>query len=224
MRKDAVPKTAAPEVKSSLQRLKILIADDHPVVREGLSGIINGQSDMTVVAVADNGEDAVRKSAAERPDVALLDLRMPGLDGIQALHAILNQRPDARIVILTSFDTPEDIYRAVQAGAMGYFLKESPPNELVACIRAVAGGGTWIPSKVGAKLARRVTDPELTAREKEILQAVAAGKSNKEIGVALNISEGTVKVHVTHILEKLHVGGRTEAINVAAKRGLVHLL
>jgi len=204
-------------------RLRILIADDHPLVREGLAAIIGRQPDMQVVAQARNGGEALQKFLSESPDLCLLDLRMPGTDGIEAIGAILAERPSARVIILTSFETQEDIYRAVQAGAKGYFLKDSPPEELIECIRAVAAGGTWIPPAVGAKLAKRVTDQELTAREKEVLQALATGKSNKEIGVAYNISEATVKVHVTHILEKLKVGGRTEAINQAVKRGLVQM-
>jgi two-component system NarL family response regulator len=204
-------------------RLRILIADDHPVVREGLASIIGRQPDMQVVAQARNGGEALQRFLAESPDLCLLDLRMPGIDGIEAIGAILAERPSARVIILTSFETQEDIYRAVQAGAKGYFLKDSPPEELIDCIRAVAAGGTWIPPAVGAKLAKRVTDQELTNREKEVLQALATGKSNKEIGVAYNISEATVKVHVTHILEKLKVGGRTEAINQAVKRGLVQM-
>src|SRR5438477_3459089 len=194
-------------------RLRILIADDHPIVREGLAAIISRQPDMQVVAQAENGSDSIQKFLEVGPELCLLDLRMPRMDGIEAITAILSARPTARIIILTSFETQEDIYRAVHAGAKGYFLKDSPPEELIQCIRAVAGGATWIPPAVGAKLAKRVTDQELTTREKEVLQALASGKSNKEIGVAYNISEATVKVHVTHILEKLKVSGRTEAIN-----------
>ncbi len=201
----------------------ILVVDDHPVVREGLVALINRRSDMRVIAEASNGQEAVEKFLAQRPDVVLLDLRMPVMGGVETVMAICHEDPTARISMFTVCHCEEDIYRALRAGAQGYVLKEAPADELVACIRAIGEGRTWIPPDVGAKLAKRVADPELTNREREVLHAVATGKSNKEIGSAFNISEATVKVHVTHILEKLKVAGRTEAINVAAKRGLVHL-
>jgi DNA-binding NarL/FixJ family response regulator len=201
--------------------LTILIADDHPMVREGLAAVINRQSEMRVVAEAGNGREAVEQFVALRPDVALLDLRMPMMDGIEAVMSIYEREPAARMVIVTSYDSEEDIYRALRAGAQGYVLKDAPSKDLIDCIHAVGDGKSWIPPAVGAKLARRVTERSLTARETEVLRALAKGKSNKEIGVALNISEGTVKVHVTHMLEKLKVTGRTEAIGEAVKRGLV---
>jgi two-component system, NarL family, response regulator len=201
--------------------LTILIADDHPMVREGLSAVINRQSEMRVVAEAGNGHEAVEKFVALRPDVALLDLRMPMMDGIEAVMSIYEREPAARMVIVTSYQSEEDIYRALRAGAQGYILKDAPSEDLIDCIHAVGDGKSWIPPAVGAKLARRVTERPLTARETEVIRALAKGKSNKEIGVALNISEGTVKVHVTHMLEKLKVTGRTEAIGEAVKRGLV---
>jgi DNA-binding NarL/FixJ family response regulator len=199
----------------------ILVADDHPMVREGLVAIINRQSDMRVVAEAGNGREAVEKFVTLRPDVALLDLRMPMMDGIEAAMCIYEHAPEARLVIVTTYQSEEDIYRALRAGAQGYLLKDAPVEDLIECIHTVGDGKTWIPSAVGAKLARRVTERSLTAREMEVIRALAKGKSNKEIGVALNISEGTVKVHVTHMLEKLKVTGRTEAIGAALKRGLV---
>jgi len=202
---------------------RILVADDHPVVREGLVTLINRQPDLQVVAEATNGNEAVEKFLAARPDVAVLDLRMPGKDGVEAVLSILQLDSKARFVILTTYQSEEDVYRAVRAGAQGYVLKSAPSDELIECIRSVAKGRNWIPSSVADKLARRLADQELTKREMEVLNALASGKSNKEIGVAFNISEATVKVHVTHILEKLKVNGRTEAINVAVKRGLVHL-
>jgi DNA-binding NarL/FixJ family response regulator len=201
----------------------ILVADDHPAVREGLISLINRQSDMRVVAEATNGTEAVEKFFAVRPDIGLLDLRMPGMDGIDAVATICERDPKARLVVLTSFGTEEDIYRALRAGAQGYLMKTASREELLECLHAVGHGKAWIPPEVGARLAKRVNDPQLTKREMEVLHAVVAGKSNKEIGVAYNISEGTVKVHMTHILEKLNVTGRTEAINVASKRGLVRI-
>ena len=201
----------------------ILVADNHPVVREGLVALINRRSDMRVIAEASNGRQAVEAFFAQRPDIALLDLRMPIMDGIDALISICEKDPRARIAIITSYQDEEDVYRALRAGAQGYILKDALVDELVECIRAVGDGKTWIPPQVGAKLAKRVADRELTRRETEVLHAVAAGKSNKEIGCAFDISEATVKVHMTHILEKLKVTGRTEAINVAVRRGLVRM-
>jgi two-component system NarL family response regulator len=201
----------------------ILVADDHPVVREGLVTLIERQPDMHVVAEASNGREALERFFDQCPNVALLDLRMPIMDGIDTVMSICEKDPAARISIVTSYQNEEDIYRALRAGALGFIVKDATPDELAGCIRAVARGETWIPAKVGAMLAKRVTDRELTRREAEVLRLVAAGKSNKEIGVAFDISEATVKVHMTHLLEKLKVTGRTEAINVAVKKGLVRL-
>ncbi len=203
--------------------ITLMVADDHPVVREGLIAIIERQLNMQVVARACNGQEAVDNFLATRPDVGLLDLRMPGMSGVDAVIAICEKEPAARLIILTTYLGREDIYRALRAGALGYLFKDAPAGELVESIRAVSAGRTWIPPAVGAMLATRVTDRELTVREMEVLRILAAGKSNKEIGVAFNISEATVKVHVTHILEKLKVTGRTEAINVAVRRGLVNM-
>jgi two-component system, NarL family, response regulator len=201
----------------------VLIADDHPVVREGLVTLIERQPDMRVVAQASNGREALEQFLVHHPDVTLLDVRMCIMDGIDTLTSIREKDPLARVAIITSYQSEEDIYRALRAGAQGYILKDAEPGELAQCIRAVGCGRTWIPAQVGAKLAKRVADRELTPRETDVLGLVAAGKSNKEIGVAFGISEATVKVHMTHLLEKLKVAGRTEAINVAVKRGLVRL-
>jgi len=201
----------------------LLVADDHPVVLEGLVALINRQPDMQVVAQARNGREAVEIFLAQPPDIALLDLRMPVMDGVEAISAICEKDPAARLIVVTIYQSEEDIYRALRAGAQGILLKDAPAEEIVECIHAVAQGKTWIPPEVGAKLAKRVTVRELTPREMEVMHAVAKGKSNKEIGVALNISEATVKVHVTHILEKLQASGRTEAIGLAVNRGLVRM-
>jgi two-component system, NarL family, response regulator len=201
----------------------VLVADDHPVVREGLVALINRQSDMRVIAEASNGRQAVEAFFAQRPDVVLLDLRMPIMDGIDAVISICEKDPRARIAVITSYQDEEDVYRALRAGAQGYILKDAAVDQLVECIYAVGDGKTWIPPHIGAKLAKRVADRELTRRETDVIHAVAAGKSNKEIGCKFDISEATVKVHMTHILEKLKVTGRTEAINVAVKRGLVRI-
>jgi two-component system NarL family response regulator len=201
--------------------LSLLIADDHPVVREGLIALLNRRSDMRVIAEANDGRDSVDKFCTQLPDIGLFDIRMPIMDGVEAVSCICRRVPEARIIILTSYQREEDIYRALSAGAKGYLLKDAPLDEIVGCIHTVGDGGTWIPPAIGAQLAKRLTDRQLTSREAEVLRAVAAGKCNKEIGALLNISEATVKVHVTHILGKLRVSGRAEAINVGMRRGLV---
>ncbi|AXC14532.1 Putative two-component system response regulator [Acidisarcina polymorpha] len=201
----------------------LLIADDHPIVREGLAALINRRSDMHIVAQASNGREAVERYLAQPPDVALIELRLPQMDGIEVVRSISAKVPGARLVIFTTCQGEEDIYRALKAGAYGYLLKNTSLDELVECVRAVAQGKRWIPPAVAAQLGKRVADRGLTVREIEVLRAVTNGKSNKEIGVVLDISEATVKVHMTHILEKLNVTGRTEAINVAVRRGLVHM-
>ena len=212
------------ELPAELSRsVTVLIADDHPIVREGLVALISRCSDMHVVAEASNGHSAVEKFLAHLPNVALLDLRMPVMSGVQAAAAICERVPGARVIIVTAYHTQEDIYSALRAGAQGYLLKDASRAEFIECIRAVTDGGTWIPPAVGATLAKRVTGRELTTREMEVMRTMSQGKSNKEIGVALNICEATVKVHMTHILDKLKAAGRTEAINVAARRGLVHM-
>lgn len=201
----------------------VLIADEQPIVREGLAMLINRRSDMQVVAEACNGLEAVEKYVAQSPDIALLELRLPLMDGIETIMAICARVPAARVVIFTTCQGEEDIYRALRSGAYGYLFKNASLNELVECICTVAQGRRWIPPAVAAQLGRRVADRGLTVRETQVLHAVTSGKSNKEIGTALVISEATVKVHMTHILEKLRVTGRTEAINVAMRRGLVHM-
>lgn len=203
--------------------LRVLVADDHPLVREGVIAAVNRQPDMRVVAEASNGREAAEQFLARKPDIALLDLRMPLMNGVEAAFAICQKQPDAKIVIVSSYQSEEEVYRSMRVGAQGYILKDAPVDDLLACIRAVVEGRTWIPPGVGAKLARRVTGQELTSREVEVLQAMAHGRSNKEIGMLLNITESTVKVHVSHVLDKLKAGGRAEAISLALKRGLVSL-
>ena len=209
--------------ESNRQPYRILIADEHPIVREGLAALINRRSDMKVIAEASSGREAVDQFAAQSPDLALLELKLPLMDGIETVKSICAKNPTARLVVFTTCLGEEDIYRAVKAGAFGYLLKDTSLPDLIECILAVAQGRRWIPAFVAAQLGKRVQDRELTSREMQTLRALIRGMSNKEIGSALDISEATVKVHVTHILEKLSVTGRTEAINVALKRGLVHM-
>lgn len=203
--------------------IRILIADDHPIVREGLVALINRRPDMQVVAEVSDGRAAVQAFEEHRPDVTLLDLRMPEMGGVEAIETIRRQQPEARIIVLTTFDGDEDIYRAIQAGARAYLLKETPRQELLETIRAVHAGQRRIPAEVAARLAGRLLTPDLTPRELTVLQQLVAGKSNREIGLALGITEGTVKVHVNNILAKLDVSDRTQAVTEALRRGIVHL-
>jgi two-component system, NarL family, response regulator len=219
---DAVHDSAESE-KTTRRTLTVLVADDHPVVREGLVAIIETQPDLRVVAEASNGRDAMDKFFAHRPDVALFDLRMPLMGGVETVARIYEKEPGARLAILTSYESEEEIYRALRAGAQGYVLKDAPVSDLIGCIRALSEGRTWIAPGIGEKLAKRVKGQELTTREMEVLRTLVMGKSNKEIGTLLNIAESTVKVHVTHVLEKLKASGRTEAISVAVKRGLIRI-
>ena len=201
----------------------ILIADDHSVVREGLVSLVKRKSDMTVVAEESNGREAVDLWKEHRPDVTLLDLRMPELDGVGAIKEIREFDDGAHIIVLTTFDGDEDIYRAIKAGAKGYLLKDTAREALMESIRRVHAGETCIPPALAAKLADRVSGEALSAREIEVLQRIAAGKSNKEIGAELFISEGTVKTHVKSIFSKLDVVSRTEAVATATRRGLIQL-
>jgi DNA-binding NarL/FixJ family response regulator len=204
-------------------RIRVLIADDHVTVREGLASIIGRQPDMTVVGEAADGSDAFELWQQHHPDVALLDLRMPMLGGIEAMVKIRERNPTARIVVLTTFDTDYEVSRAFKAGAKGYLLKDALREELLDCIRRVYAGETYIPVPLVAKLASAVSSATLTVRELHVLSLLASGKSNKDIGLGLHISETTVKSHLRSIFSKLNVFSRTEAIAVANQLGLVRL-
>ena len=204
-------------------KIRVLIADDHVTVREGLAAMIGRQPDMLVVGEAANGREAVALWETHRPDVALLDLRMPLLDGLGVIHEIHRQDPIARVIVLTTFDTDTDISRAIKAGAKGYLLKDALREELLESIRKVHAGETCIPPSLVAKLAAGMSNETLTGRELDVLALLARGKSNKEIGVNLYISETTVKSHLRSIFTKLNVLSRTEAISAASRRGLVQL-
>jgi DNA-binding NarL/FixJ family response regulator len=192
-------------------------------LREGLVSLITRKTDMTVIGEASNGREAVDLWKQHHPDVTLLDLRMPELDGVGALKEIRENDEKARIIVLTTFDGDEDIYRAIQAGAKGYLLKDAPREALMDCIRRVHAGETCVPVHLAAKLAQRVSGETLSGREIEVLKLMAQGKSNKEIGSALFISEGTVKSHVKGIFAKMNVISRTEAVANATRRGLIQL-
>jgi two-component system NarL family response regulator len=205
------------------KRIRILIADDHTVVREGLVSLVKRKSDMVVLAEASNGREAVDLWKQHRPDVTLLDLRMPEMDGVSAIKEIRELDPNAHIVVLTTYDGDEDIYRAIKAGAKAYLLKDTARDALVDCVRRVHAGETYLPPQLAAKLAERVSGAALSPREMEVLQRLAAGKSNKEIGAELFVSEGTIKSHVKSIFTKLDVVTRTEAVAAATRRGLIQL-
>ena len=204
-------------------RIRVLIADDHVTVLEGLAAIIGRQTDMEVVAEASNGREAVDLWRKHRPDVTLLDLRMPILDGVAAIDEIRRQQASARVVVLTTFDSDNEIARAIKAGAKGYLLKDARREELLDCIRKVNSGQTCIPTALAAKLAESMSSEPLTGRELDVLNLLADGKSNKEIGSHLFITETTVKSHLRSIFSKLNVLSRTEAITTASRRGLVQL-
>ena len=212
------------DAKSSLaDKIRILIADDHTTVLAGLASIIGMQPDMLVVAEAANGRQAVDLWRKHRPDVTLLDLRMPILDGVGVIDEIRKEDTSARIIILTTYDTDNDIYRAIKAGAKGYLLKDARREELLACIRKVSRGETCIPQALVEKLAAGMSNETLTGRELGVLTLLARGKSNKEIGANLFISETTVKGYLHHIFTKLNVLSRTEAVTVATRRGLIQV-
>ena len=202
---------------------QVLIADDHALLRTGVANIINQEPDLHVVAEAANGVEAIAAFERYRPDVTLLDLRMPVMEGVEAVRHIRERDPHAKVIVLTTYDADEDIARALQAGAKAYILKDISADALIACIHQVLDGRTYLAPAAAAKLAERVTRVQLTPRELSTLRLMADGRSNKEIATALGISERTVKSHLGHLFEKLAVTSRTEAVKVATRRGLVRL-
>jgi DNA-binding NarL/FixJ family response regulator len=203
--------------------IRVLTADDHPVVRAGVRAMIANESDIDLVAEATNGAEAVTMYEDQAPDVVLMDLRMPGTDGIAATRAIMAAHPDARIVALTSYEGDVDIYRALDAGARGYLLKDMLGTEVIRAIRTVAAGQRMIPQGVATRLAEFMPRMNLTGRELEVLGLVAKGLKNREIADAIGRTEATVKVHLKHAMAKLGADDRTEAVMVALQRGIIHL-
>jgi DNA-binding NarL/FixJ family response regulator len=203
--------------------IRVLVADDHPVVAQGLVALLECEADITVVGQAYDGCQAVEQFHQHQPDVTLMDLRMPQMDGVAAITAICTLVDDARIIVLTTYDSDEDIYRGLRAGAKGYLLKDAEPDELLVAIRTVHSGKKYIPPDIGAKLAERVSSPQLSDRELEVVRLMVAGNSTQEISAALSIAESTVKFHVNNILNKLGVSDRTQAIVAALKRGIVSI-
>jgi DNA-binding NarL/FixJ family response regulator len=204
-------------------KIRLMAVDDHHIVRQGLVALLNTVPDFTVVAEAADGEQAVKLFREHEPDITLMDLRLPKLGGVEAVIAIRRDFPSARIIVLTTYDGDEDIYRAIQAGARGYLLKGMLGDELMEAIRSVHAGKARIPAPVAERLAERMSAPQLTARELEVLKLIVLGKTNKEIGNLLSISEATVKTHMNNIMGKLSVADRTQAATTAIQRGIVHL-
>jgi len=208
---------------ASQTRIRVLVADDHPVVRQGLIANLKPQRDMTVVAEANDGVEAITLIKEQLPDVVILDLRMPRMDGLDVIGEVNASKLPVKVIIMTTFESEEDVHRSMKAGARGYLLKDSSQEEILDAIRRVSVGETYLPARIVQKVAEGLRKPEISPRELEVLQCVAAGKSNKEIGVQLLIAEGTVKTHVKSLLEKLGAVGRTAAVRQAVHRGLMRL-
>ena len=202
---------------------RVLLVDDHALLRTGVANIINQEADLQVVAEAENGVEALKAYEQHQPDVTLLDLRMPVMEGVEVVRRLRERDPGARIIVLTTYDTDDEISRALKAGAKAYVLKDISADALVACVRDVLAGKTYLAPAAAAKLAEGVTRVQLTPRELATLRLMADGKSNKEIAQGLGISDRTVKTHLGHLFEKLGVTSRTEAVKVATRRGLVRL-
>jgi DNA-binding NarL/FixJ family response regulator len=207
----------------SEDKIRVLTADDHPLLREGVAAIINNQPDMVLVSQAGNGREAIQMHREHRPDVTLMDLRLPDMSGIESMIAIRADTPGARVIILSTFDGDAEIQRALQAGANGYLLKNMPQKQIVEAIRQVHEGKRRIPAELAAQLAEHLGDEGLSQREIAVLKLVAEGNRNRDIGERLFITEETVKVHVRHIMEKLGANDRTQAVAIAVRRGIIQL-
>lgn len=224
MRRERVEQTlATKEAAEDTARIRVLVVDDHPIMRIGIAAIIEATPDMTTVAQAGSGEEAVRLFEKHLPDLTLMDLRLPGISGVEAIRAVIARHPDARFVVLTTYEGDEDIHQALQAGARSYIIKGMPHDALINALRRVHSGGRFLPPPVSRALNSRVPNSDLSAREREVLNLIVRGRSNKEIATDLGISESTVKCHVSVILMRLNVSDRTQAVVIGLQRGLIHL-
>lgn len=210
------------EMKSA-GKIRVLVVDDHPIMRIGISAIIEATPDMTAVAQAGSGEEAIELFETHLPDITLMDLRLPGMSGVEAIRTLVARHRGAKLVVLTTYEGDEDIHQALEAGARSYIIKGMPHEALVGALRRVHAGGRFLPPPVARALSSRIPNSELSAREREVLKLIAGGKSNKEIATELGITESTVKCHVSVILMRLNVNDRTQAVVMALQRGLVHL-
>jgi DNA-binding NarL/FixJ family response regulator len=210
-------------VMTNANRIRVLSVDDHPLIREGVAAVINSQSDMSLVGSVSTGREAIGTFRTLRPEVTLMDLRLPDLSGIDVISAIRSEYPDARVIVLTTFAGDIEVQRVLKAGARGYLLKSMPPQQMLDAIRQVHAGKKVVPPEIAAGLAEHLGDEALSQREVEVLQQVAAGRRNRDIGAKLFIAEETVKVHVKHIMGKLHAIDRTQSVAIAARRGIIQL-
>ena len=210
-------------MRTDSDAIRVLTVDDHPLLREGIAALVNGENDMQLVAEATNGQEAIEQYRLHRPDVTLMDLQMPTLNGIEAIVGIRTEYPNARIIVLTTYTGDVQVLRALKAGARGYILKEQVHRELLDTIRAVHAGHKRIPPEVAAELAEHCAEDDLTTREIDVLRLIATGNANKEIAAQLSIAEETVKSHISNIMAKLGANDRTHAVTIGLKRGIIEL-
>jgi DNA-binding NarL/FixJ family response regulator len=224
MQEEAVHKPTRDAIENpQTAKLRVLIVDDHPIMRVGIAAIVRATPDMTVIDQAGSGEEAIEMFEKHLPDVTLVDLRLPGISGVEVIRRIIGRHPDTKIVVLTTYEGDEDIHQALQAGARSYIIKGMPHNALVSALRRVHAGGRFLPPPVTRALSSRLPDSELSSREREVLNLIMRGQSNKEIATELGITESTVKCHVSVILMRLNVNDRTQAVVIGLQRGLIHL-
>jgi len=209
--------------EASEKKIRVMLVDDHPIMRIGIAAIIDATAEMTAVAQAGSGEEAVELFEKHRPDITLMDLRLPGLSGVETIRTIIARHHDARFVVLTTYEGDEDIHQALEAGARSYIVKGMPHEALISALKRVHNGGRFLPQPVSKTLASRMPNSSLSAREREVLELIVRGRSNREIATELKITESTVKCHVSVILMRLNVSDRTQAVVTALQRGLVHI-